>query len=150
LAELLQTELADPLRGQLVVGAGRQLDSVDDRLDIGGDHRPLVGRAEKRRPKLRPVESLPLAVALDHVDGVRVAVLEGREPMAAAGALAAPANGRAVGRTATLQDSRRSVAAGTQHVPHSTSGGVFLLWANTRCSASVRECDVSTSQAFDS
>ena len=65
LAQALEAELADPLRAELAAaGLDRQLDPVDDRLDVVGADRALVGRAQQRRAQLRPVEALALAVAL--------------------------------------------------------------------------------------
>jgi hypothetical protein len=64
-AQALQTQVTDPVRTELTAPRfDRQLDAVDQRLDVGRADLTLVRRSQQRRPELGPVEALALAVAL--------------------------------------------------------------------------------------
>ena len=81
-AEPLEGELEDPLRGELTAGVrAGSLDPIDDPLDVPRRHGSLVGRAQKRRPELGPVEPLSVAVALADEERLRLGALEGGEAM---------------------------------------------------------------------
>jgi hypothetical protein len=56
-----------------------------------------VRRAQEGSAKLGPIEALALAVALDHVRRLGLALLEGGEAPPAAGALTASPDGVAIG-----------------------------------------------------
>ena len=142
LAQAVQTELADPLRGQLaaaVVHGG--LDSLHQALHVRGGNRSLVSRVQQRGAKLGAIERLPFAAPLPDEQRLALTVLIGREPPAAARALAPPAHRCAALGVAALEDPGWRVAAWTRHLSNSTTDGVLLLSRNAICGASRRKCD---------
>src|SRR5438093_2559573 len=97
LRETFEDHLADPLRRDLGDTAlpHRRLEIVDQPVGVLGTQR-LRSRLFDRACELAPVELLPAAVALADLDSGGLAALERREPLLAAVADAAPADGRAV------------------------------------------------------
>lgn len=115
-AQPVEAELADSLGGELAAAAcDRELDPVDESLDLVGCDLALVGRAQQRRPQLRPVEALALAVALSHMKRLGRAPLEGGEAVAAGRALATAPQGGTVLGFAALKHPGRLVASRTFH-----------------------------------
>src|SRR5919204_2158905 len=124
--ELVQAELADPLGLQRTGIRRRDLDPVDDRLDVDGGDRPLVGGGEQGAAELRAIEALALAASLAHVRRFRLAPLERGEAPPAGGASPAAADRVAIGRPTALQDASGSAAGRTNHLLDSTRASVFL------------------------
>src|SRR3954447_6392426 len=124
--ELGEAQLEDALGGQLSRVRRGDLDPVDDRLHVHGGDRPLVGGGEERGAQLGPVESLALAVALDHERRVGVAALEGGEAPSARRALATSPHDVAVGSATALEDAGRSATRRANHHAYSTRGSGFL------------------------
>jgi hypothetical protein len=124
-AQSVETELADPSGAQLAATVPRLgLHALHDLLEAPRIDVPLVGCPEEGGAELLAIERLPVAVALDHLEGLGNSPLIGGEAVATRIALAPPADG-AVRNPASLEGSGGGVAARTVHSSES-SGGVVL------------------------
>jgi hypothetical protein len=117
IAETLQAELANLIGAELTTTRlHRQLDPIDERLDVAGTDLTLVSRAQQRGTKLRAIEALLLAVALADEHRLAVAPLIGGEAVPARRALAPAPGSPAILGAAGLQNGRRAAAARTIHL----------------------------------
>src|SRR5256884_5436000 len=113
LGKALEHHLADPSRGNLRGAAlfDASLQVVDESIDVLAGERPRRSLADRAR-ELASVELLAAAVALQDLDPGGLASLEGGEPLLAAIADAASADGVAVIGLAGVDDAGVQVAAG--------------------------------------
>lgn len=127
-AQLLDAQLADPLRVELTAGPVRlPLDSAHDLIDVRSGHGALVRGPQERVAELRAVETLALPAPLDHVKRIGLPPLGGREAPPAAPALAPSAHDLAARRVTGLEDVRGGAAARAGHEHLSLLGMVFRL-----------------------
>src|SRR5205085_1553009 len=134
--EALQDHLADPLRADLGDPAllQRRLDVVDQRSELLGGQ-ALGGGLLDRAGELPPVELLPGAVPLEHLDAGRLAPLERGEPcLAAVAGPAAPDGGTVLGLARVDHASIRIAAARATHRTQDMGRPPLNLVAVPRCS----------------
>jgi hypothetical protein len=120
LSQSVETEFGDAGGVDLTAEVAElAFNTINDQGEGAGVDVPLVACPGEAAEQLLSIEGLARAVALDHLRRLRDRPLVGREAVAAAGALAAPADG-AVGDATGLEGLGGGVAAGAVHSLEST------------------------------